>query len=105
MSNHHGEIRMAGKVPRSTVSKIREILQANPGTTLRGSFGPDGQSHYALVPSAPATKTSQRRRLAVLRREPKWPSSTLTRPASPPGSWRASGRGLPGRDGSGGFDL
>src|SRR5262245_37691671 len=65
--NHHGEIRITGKVPRSTVSKIREILRSNPGTTLRGSFGSDGKSHYALVPSASEKPSRRRQKLRVLR--------------------------------------
>jgi hypothetical protein len=56
----------AGKIPRATVSKIREILHANPGMTLRGSIGPDGQSQYELVPSG-HSKPSRQRQLAVLR--------------------------------------
>ena len=64
MSSHHGEIRVAGKISPATVSKIREILQANPGMALRRSVGPDGQSSFALVARS---RTARQRQLAALK--------------------------------------
>ena len=54
---------MNNKLSPQTVDKIREILRANPGKTLQGSFV-DGRSHYKLVPAVGETR---RRRLKLLK--------------------------------------
>src|SRR5690348_17644116 len=54
---------MNNKLSPQTVDKIREILRANPGKTLHGTFV-DGRSHYKLVG---AVDEARRRRLRLLK--------------------------------------
>ena len=55
---------MNNKLSPQTVDKIREILRANPGKTLHGTFV-DGRSHYKLVGAVDEAR--RRRRLRLLK--------------------------------------